>query len=300
MDYSHLPTPMGVDVINANLAPGAQNDNIVNSLQTWKKPRGCKNIYIMLVGPGGNGGAGQSGSANTARTGGGSGAAGGIAIAYGPSIIFPDTLLCQVPPSADASTRIFSPVLGGQGVLDYIGSAGRGGNGAAGGSGGAGGSASIGGFAEGHHFIRGYVLTTGIGVNAGTGNGTGPGSGNTINTMVMSGASGAGVTTETFNSGGSVLTGFDQENGPWAGGSANWNLGGSTEGASGRDGYFKWFPGTYMFVSSSGAGGASSNTGTGGAGGKGGIGSGGGGGGAGVTGGPGGAGGPGMIIISYW
>ena len=54
-----------------------RNDEFGNTWQTWQKPRGCKFVYMLVIGGGAGGGGGQSGT-GVGRTGGGGGGSSGM------------------------------------------------------------------------------------------------------------------------------------------------------------------------------------------------------------------------------
>ncbi len=87
LDVFNIPQPQNCDIQNF---VGQANANVTNfiprGMRTWNKPRGVSNIYIMLIGAGGNGVAGSSG--------GGSGA---VTVWYGAAQNVPDSLLLYIP-----------------------------------------------------------------------------------------------------------------------------------------------------------------------------------------------------------
>jgi len=89
LDLFNLPTPQGCDIktFNANNVVGA-----AVTTQTWVKPRGVSNVYMLLIGAGGTG---------TVSAGGGSGA---VTVWYGSALNVPDILNVSV--SRENDTRI--------------------------------------------------------------------------------------------------------------------------------------------------------------------------------------------------
>jgi hypothetical protein len=89
LDLFNLPTPQGCN-IQTFYANNAGSATITT--QTWVKPRGISNVYMLLIGAGGDG---------TGSFGGGSGA---VTVWYGSAINVPDILYVAVTQSND--TRI--------------------------------------------------------------------------------------------------------------------------------------------------------------------------------------------------
>lgn len=86
LDVFNIAKPQNCDI---QTFYGRANANVTTTnprgMQTWNKPRGVSNVYMMLIGGGGAG----NGSA-----GGGSGA---VTVWYGSAINVPDSLLIYVP-----------------------------------------------------------------------------------------------------------------------------------------------------------------------------------------------------------
>jgi hypothetical protein len=89
LDLFNLPTPQGCN-IQTFYANNAGSATITT--QTWVKPRGISNVYMLLIGAGGTG---------NGTSGGGSGA---VTVWYGSAINVPDILYVAVTQSND--TRI--------------------------------------------------------------------------------------------------------------------------------------------------------------------------------------------------
>jgi hypothetical protein len=278
--------------------------------QTWKKPRGCKFVYMILIGGGGGGGGGQSGI-NTNRSGGGGGGASACIRSFFMANTLPDTLFVRVGsggsgglPNGNGGSGVVSIVSITTSVATnsqllsssrYDDAAGIGGlaNGTRGGQG-----SPITGFNF-FYYLGIPQFFSGTYSFGGTGGLNTGGSGVSVTpTMMLCGGAGGGGSSSgnTDGNGGSILFSglYSNMNGGLSGGTNN-----------GASGFIPIEPskisslqnGLFFF---GGAGGGANGIGVGGNGGNGGYGCGGGGGGAGVTGGRGGKGGDGLIIIVSW
>ena len=95
LDLNHILSTPGAD-IQYFVAVNSANPSTTSGgqqWQTWRKPRGCKMIYMFGVGGGGSGGCGT----NTATTsgGGGGGGSGGQTLLLIPAMLVPDVLYIQ-------------------------------------------------------------------------------------------------------------------------------------------------------------------------------------------------------------
>lgn len=286
--------------------------------QTWYKPRGVTQSYMLTIAGGGGGGAGFTRASGANGGGGGGGACSGLTRLIIPSFFLPDSLYIQV----------------GQGGL----------GGATSGTAGAGGSNSY--ISLGHSTAAPNVILAAVGATVPGGGGAGTGAaagaagtaptvgattttnqyGHWFGTIGLAGVAG-GFTATTGQLGNSITAwasiplspgagggGIGTSNAEFAGGgqtataavdwgNRNWPItagflapAGAGVGGNGSSGVVSWQP----FFMTGGAGGGTNNTGVGGAGGNGGIGCGGGGGGSGITGGRGGNGGNGLVMIISW
>lgn len=98
LDLFNLPTPQGCDI--QTFYGGGQSLSSANT-KSWVKPRGVSNIYMLLIGAGGNG---------DGTTGGGSGA---VTVWYGSANNIPDNLKIQV---GSGITSIYSNQLSTGGI----------------------------------------------------------------------------------------------------------------------------------------------------------------------------------------
>jgi hypothetical protein len=278
-----------------------------NIWQTWQKPRGCKFVYILVIGGGGGGGGGLSGS-GIARTGGGGGGSSGINKGLFMALALPDTLYINVgaggaggAPSSNGSTGSFSyvSVSSDTTAMNVILVSNSTSVPAAGNTNGVGGS--TGGAVVLTVQLLNYVgvtlFTAGQNGASGGVNTGGNGSAISINNSVSGGAGGGGSSSTNTNGNGANIT-MGGTAGIWtnlAGGAA----GGTNNGAHGFSAIApnKNITTRNGFLFTGGAGGGANGAGVGGNGGNGAFGSGGGGGGAGTTGGSGGRGGDGLVII---
>jgi hypothetical protein len=299
IDYNNLPsTDNNVSIF---YAAGSTN------WQTWVKPKGCKFVYMFVLGGGGGGGGGLSGT-NVARTGGGGGGSSGINKGMFMASALPDTLYINVGtggaggvPNGNGSVGSFSyvSVLPNTTTMNVVLVSNSTSVPAAGNSNGVGGSTGgvvvltvqLLNYAGVTLFTAGQNGASG-GVNTG-GNGTAI----SINNSVSGGAGGGGSSsTNTNGTGGNITMGGVA--GIWT------NLAGGAAGGTnnGAHGFSALAPNKNIinrngFLFTGGAGGGANGLGVGGNGGNGAFGCGGGGGGAGITGGSGGRGGDGLVII---
>jgi hypothetical protein len=275
--------------------------------QTWVKPKGCKFVYVFVIGGGGGGGGGQSGT-GVGRTGGGGGGSSGMNKGMFMANTIPDILYINVGyggaggvPNSNGSGGSFSyvsvlPNTTAINVLLVSNSTTVPGAGNANGVGGSTGVAVVN-----TNQILSYTSVNlfGTGMNGTSGgiNTGGNGSALTPTSPLTGGAGGGGSSAANANgTGGNVNTG----------GVLPTLLGGAAGGTNrGTDGFIGSFPNKSnvlrnAFIFTGGSGGGANGAGIGGNGGNGAFGCGGGGGGAGTTGGSGGKGGDGLVIIISW
>jgi hypothetical protein len=275
--------------------------------QTWVKPKGCKFVYVFVIGGGGGGGGGSSGT-GVGRTGGGGGGSSGINKGIFMANTLPDTLYVNVGyggaggvPNGNGSVGSFSfvSVLPNSTSINVLlrsnsTSTPLGGN--------TSGTVGItGGAVDATQQILAYngVTLFSLGNNGTSGGSSAGGNGTAvgINNFLFGGAGGGGSSAANANG---------------TGGNVNFsgvlpNLSGGAAGGTnnGTTGYYGLEPNKTnimrnAFIFSGGAGGGANGVGVGGNGGDGAYGCGGGGGGAGTTGGSGGRGGDGLVIIISW
>jgi hypothetical protein len=276
--------------------------------QTWYKPKGITQSYMVALSGGGGGAAGTTGGAGTARAGGAGGQCSPIVRLITPSFFLPDVLYVQV--GQGGLGGLTSAANGSPGTNSYI--------------------------SLGHSTATPNVLLAsataapggGTGITAGTlpttiattttqqlghwaifvptvaagagGAAAGAVGGSVVawaNHPLTAGAGGAGSTSANFT-GGSVTATAAVDWGYRSFSAAGAIAAGGTTGTAvnGDNGLVSWQP----FFMTGGAGGGAQNAGVGGNGGNGGIGCGGGGGGAGTTFGRGGNGGDGLVMIISW
>lgn len=275
----------------------------------WRKPRGAKWLWALIIPGGGGGGGGFTGAAASARGGGGGGGSGGVADAWIPLWLLPDRLYVTVGKGGQGGA---ANTVGGNGTTSWIGigpnpsgnynfvlaawsvggSGGGGGTAAAGGAAGAGASQNI--------TTGGYMmLATGIrqtsGVAGGAGGsqagGVGVAANLPANIFLTGGGGGGGTTSADFA--GAAPAGTGQIEVP----QSEWKPANPPAGVEGAGGPW-WWGAPYHIFGFGGSGGGSKNAAVGLKGGRGAYGCGGGGGGGGTTGGSGGDGGDGLIIMA--
>ena len=299
IDYNHLSN---IDQNTAIFTAAGST-----AWQTWQKPKGCKFVYMFVLGSGGGGGGGQAGI-GVGRTGGGGGGSSGVNKGMFLSNTLPDILYVNVgvggtagPPNGNGGNGAFSYVSVEPNTTDVnvvlvsnsttvpIGglAAGTLGN--------------TGGVVVNTNQILNYcgVSQFSAGQNGAAGGTSSGGIGQQINmaNIVTGGAGGGGSSSVNVNGQGGTI----------ALGNALPTLTGGAAGGTndGLDGYYGIQPNKTnilrdAFVFTGGAGGGANGAGIGGNGGNGAYGCGGGGGGAGTTGGSGGRGGDGLVIIISW
>ncbi len=298
IDYNNLPnTDNSVAIF---YAAGS------TTWQTWQKPKGCKFVYILVIGGGAGGGGGQSGSA-VARTGGGGGGASGMNKGMFMANTIPDILYINVgsggvggAPNTNGSAGSISyvsvlPSTTAINLLLVSNSSNPSAGAAAGTIGSTGGAVGT----ANNILCNSGVFLFGAGQNGTSGGANTGGNGTALapTSPVSGGAGGGGSSAANANgSGGPVNTGgvFPTLSGGAAGGTNR-----------GTDGFTGSFPNKSnvlrnAFIFTGGSGGGANGAGIGGDGGNGSFGCGGGGGGAGTTGGRGGNGGDGLVIIISW
>lgn len=142
LDVFNIAKPQGCDI---QIFPGVKSAGANPMQYSWVKPRGVSNIYMMLIGPGGDGSAG---------TGGGSGV---VTVWYGSAIHVPDNLIIVSATSGNPTLINYRTT---SGAAITLLSAASGNGGATGGSGG--GSMTANQFAASGYFqsIAGQNTTT--------------------------------------------------------------------------------------------------------------------------------------------
>lgn len=292
LDLSHIPnSQQDIKIFYSN--------GVLNSWQTWQKPRKCQWVWIMCIG-GAGGGAG--GNAAVTTNGSSGGASGGSTRAIFNASHLPDTLYIQVGlggnggasnTNGSGGVRSFISILPNNTLTNGVLASGT--NNTSGGGGLTTGAAVAGEVA--------FTITPAVfgslstflstqGVQSAL-SALSPTNITPLTSQITSpGAQGAGYNTTTpaaINGASIVASNLS----PLISGGVG-TIAAATDGGNGADGMTSWKP----FFSTGGAGGGNSRFGVGGNGGKGGIGSGGGAGGSsGVTGGRGGNGGDGVVVI---
>ena len=292
-------------------------NQFAQSWQTWSKPRGVTNSYMLTIAGGGGGGGGFTRATANNGGGGGGGACSGISRLIIPSFFLPDVLYLQVGQGGIGGSG--TGVAGSAGGISYIslghsivapnlllaatGTTAPGGGGAGTGTtaGAAGSVPTIATTTTAHQYGHWFGNVGLIGVAGGFVATTGA-VGNSVTAWtaipLTPGAGGGGIgTSNTEFAGGAVTTtpAVDFGNVSFSAASSI-AAGGAGTGGNGSSGFFSWQP----FFMTGGAGGGTNNTATAGSGGNGGVGCGGGGGGSGITGGRGGNGGNGIVMIISW
>lgn len=112
LDFSHIPDSPNVDIQKFY---GDVSTTLIQ-WKTWRKPRGCKFVYMIGVGGGGSGGVGlNTGTTSGGGAGGGSGAQSSVLI---PAMFVPDILYVQVGRGGVGVTT--SAAVGATGVQTLI------------------------------------------------------------------------------------------------------------------------------------------------------------------------------------
>lgn len=290
--------------------------------QTWYKPRGVTQSYMLTIAGGGGGGAGFTRAAGANGGGGGGGACSGVTRLITPSFFLPDVLYVQVGQGGLGGAT--SGTAGAPGTNSYISlghsnaapnvilasginAPGGGGAGTGAAAGAAGSVPTVATTVATHQYGHWFGTVGLVGVAGGFTATTGQ-VGNSVTAWglpaatpipLSPGAGGGGIgTSNTEFAGGGQTANAAVD---W--GNRNWPItagflapGGAGVGGNGSAGVMSWQP----FFMTGGGGGGTNNTGVGGSGGNGGIGCGGGGGGSGITGGRGGNGGSGLVMIISW
>lgn len=279
--------------------------------QTWNKPRGVTQSYMLAISGGGGGGGGQTRAAGVNGGGGSGGACSGIARLLVPAFFLPEILYVQIGQgglggaggaagSAGAHSYIsFGHSTANPNVLLASGGATAPGGGLAGVIGGAAGGTIPTIPATPINSIGHWFGNQGIAGGAGGGTAATPTAITAWGTIPLSPGAGGGGVTAANVAGANVIIGATAIDWGYRSYSASATIapaGNITTDPNGGAGVMSWQP----FFMCGGAGGASVNAGIGGSGGNGGIGCGGGGGGAGTTGGRGGNGGSGLVMIISW
>jgi hypothetical protein len=114
LDFNHILSTPGIDVQYFI----GQSTATLTQWQTWRKPRGVKNIYILGVGGGSSGAVG----ANTAATnaGGAGGGSGGQTCVWIPAMFVPDVLYVQAGAGGQQPAVLVSGATQVGGVPTYV------------------------------------------------------------------------------------------------------------------------------------------------------------------------------------
>jgi len=114
LDFNHVLATPGIDVQYFT----GQSTATLTQWQTWRKPRGVKNIYILGVGGGGGGAVG----ANTAATnaGGSGGGSGAQTCVWIPAMFVPDVLYVQTGAGGQQPAVLVSAAAQVAGVPTYV------------------------------------------------------------------------------------------------------------------------------------------------------------------------------------
>jgi hypothetical protein len=284
----------GVPVLSTagTATTGGVFTSLNSGYQTWRKPRGVKNVYILTVGGGSSGAVGPNNAAAT--TGGSGGGSGGQSCVWIPALFVPDVLYIQCGSGGRHPTTLYSGGLQVGGGPSYVllepsttVTANLTLLYANGGTAGATGGGIIATIANMPLAARGlYTLIAGAAGAASVSTGIGTSAGTSLTGLIPTGGGGGGG---AGNAGGSILMldGLESNIIP--------SISGGAASGNGSSGFIdKYF--LYSLGGSGGGGGANTN------GGNGGPGAGGGGAGAFATtpGGRPGDGGPGFVIIMSW
>jgi hypothetical protein len=89
LDFNHILSTPGLDVQYFT----GQSTATLTQWQTWRKPRGVKNVYMIGVGGGSSGAVGDNAAAT--NVGGNGGGSGGQTCVWIPAMFLPDTLYIQ-------------------------------------------------------------------------------------------------------------------------------------------------------------------------------------------------------------
>jgi hypothetical protein len=120
LDFNHVLSTPGLDLqsfIAVNSAVPSTGSG-GQQWQTWRKPRGCKFVYMIGVGGGASGGTGT----NTATTsgGGGGGGSGAQAAVMIPAFMVPDVLYIQCGHGGRQPAALVAGAAGVAGIVTYI------------------------------------------------------------------------------------------------------------------------------------------------------------------------------------
>ena len=114
LDFNHILSTPGIDVQYFT----GQSTATLTQWQTWRKPRGVKNVYMIGVGGGSSGAVG----ANTAATnaGGAGGGSGGQTCVWIPAMFIPDVLYIQCGAGGQQPAVLVSAATQVGGIPTYI------------------------------------------------------------------------------------------------------------------------------------------------------------------------------------
>jgi hypothetical protein len=110
----------GVPVLSTagTATTGGVFTSLNSGYQTWRKPRGVKNVYILTVGGGSSGAVGPNNAAAT--TGGSGGGSGGQSCVWIPALFVPDVLYIQCGSGGRHPTTLYSGGLQVGGGPSYV------------------------------------------------------------------------------------------------------------------------------------------------------------------------------------
>jgi len=110
----------GVPVLSTagTATPGGVFTSLNSGYQTWRKPRGVKNVYILTVGGGSSGAVGANAAATNA--GGAGGGSAGQSCLYIPALFVPDVLYIQCGSGGRHPTTLYSGGLQVGGGPSYV------------------------------------------------------------------------------------------------------------------------------------------------------------------------------------
>ena len=114
LDFNHILATPNLDVQYFT----GQSSATLTQWQTWRKPRGVKNIYILGVGGGSSGAVGANAAATNA--GGSGGGSGGQTTVWLPAMFVPDTLYVQCGAGGKQPATLVSGAAQVGGVPTYV------------------------------------------------------------------------------------------------------------------------------------------------------------------------------------
>ena len=121
LDFNHILSTPGADIqyfiADASAVPSTGSGG--QQWQTWRKPRGCKFIYMLAVGGGASGGCGIN-NATTTSGGGGGGGSGGQSMLMIPAMMVPDVLYVQCGQGGRQPATLVSGAAGVYGTTSQV------------------------------------------------------------------------------------------------------------------------------------------------------------------------------------